>query len=85
MTISELIADKLANGLYHPGDMENGQAPMTLRLPMFRTVGMAPEVNQQVEMTVKLIAESIVHLIETEGECEIVPRVELERLRKDCK
>lgn len=72
--ISQLIADKLANGLYHPGNIQNDQAPMTIRLPMFRTIGMAPEVYQQVELTVRLIAEGIVHAIHTDGKCDIVPR-----------
>jgi len=30
MTIAELIADKLATGLFHPGDPETEQAPMTI-------------------------------------------------------
>lgn len=85
MIISELIAKKLAEGLYHPGDMQNGQAPTTIRLPMFRTVGMAPQVCQQVNQSTLFIAEAIVHLIETEGQCDIVPRAELEQLRKDQK
>lgn len=73
--ISGLIAKSLAEGLYHPGNGAD-QAPMTLRLPMFRTVGMPPEVNRQVELTVQLIAESIVYAIgdKDKGNCDIIPR-----------
>jgi len=53
MTIAELIADKLATGLFHPGDPENRAGADDYRLPMFRTVGAPPEVNRQVDLTVK--------------------------------
>lgn len=79
MTIAELIADRLAKGLFHPGDPETEQAPMTIRLPMFRTVAAPPEVTRQVDLTVKLIAEAIVHLIETDGQSDIVPRAQIEQ------
>lgn len=72
--IAALIADKLTNGLQHPGDVATEQLPMVIRLPMFRTVGAPPEVGQQVDLTVKLIAEAIVHLIKTDAQCDIVPR-----------
>lgn len=72
--IAELIADKLVNGLFHPGDPANEQEPMTLRLPMFRTVAAPPELVRQVDLTVKLMAEAIVYAIENDGQCDIVPR-----------
>ena len=75
MILSELIATKLSTGLEHPGDGKD-QAPMTIRLPMFRTVGSNPALTKQVDLTVKLISEAIVYLIETEGNCDIVPRGE---------
>lgn len=74
--MADLIADKLANGLFHPGKPETDQEPMTLRLPMFKTVGAPPELRRQVDLTVKLMAEAIVHLIKTDGQCNIVPRDE---------
>jgi hypothetical protein len=70
--LAELIADKLATGLFHPGSGD--QAPMTIGLPMFRTVGMAPEVRRQVQLSVNLMAEAILYLIETEGQSDITPR-----------
>lgn len=76
INLSELIARKLSEGLYFPGDMENGQAPVTLRLPFFRAVGRAPQEVQQIDLMTKWIAESIVHLIQTEGQCDIIPRNE---------
>lgn len=73
MTIADLIANRLTNGLFHPGD-GGDQAPMTVRLPMFRTVGAPPELVKQVDLTTQLIAEAIVYLIEHDGGCDIVPR-----------
>lgn len=72
--IAALIADRLVNGITHPGSVEEDQPPMLMRLPMFRTVGVAPEVHQQVDMTVKLIAEAIVHLIHTDGHIDFVAK-----------
>lgn len=72
MNIAERIADKLAHGLFHPGDPATDQGPMTLRLPMFRTVGAPPELTKQVDLTTKLMAEAIVYEIETDH--DIVPR-----------
>lgn len=73
MMISELIAQKFVEGLYHPGDGEH-QAPLTIRLPMFRTSGMPEPMVQQVTLTTKLISEAIVYLIEHEGNSDIVPK-----------
>lgn len=72
--LAATIADRLANGLYHPGDPETEQEPMMMRLPMFRTIAAAPEMRKQVDLTVTLIAESIVYLIEKEGDFDLVPR-----------
>jgi hypothetical protein len=76
--ISDLIADRLVNGLYHPGNPEEEQQPATLRLPFFRGVGAPPEMVRQVDETVKLMAEAIVYLIENDGQCDIVPRNQLQ-------
>lgn len=71
-----LIAERLAGGLYHPGNGDD-QAPMNLVLPMFRTTGMPHPVSDQVKLTTTLIIESIFYLIEHEGQCDIVPREEV--------
>lgn len=85
MIISELIAQGITEGLYHPGDIQNGQAPAPMQMTMFNTVGKPPQVREQIESAAKMFAEAIVYLIETKGESEIIPRAELEQLRKDQK
>lgn len=82
MSIAELISLKFVEGLQHPG-YEKGQPPSVIRLPLFRTAGMPPEVWQQVEETVKMIGEAIVYLIENDGESEIIKKTELEALRAE--
>lgn len=72
--IAELIAKKLAEGLDHPGDPQNGQPSMTIKLPLFQMPGVPPEMYKNIQMTVKLIAEAIVHHIETDGNSDIIPR-----------
>ena len=62
----------MRDGLIHPGD-ENKQ-PSPIVLPIFRTAGMPPEMKKLVDETSKLLGEAIVHLIETEGGCELVDR-----------
>lgn len=79
-TIAMMIAGGLQAGLVHPGS-ENEKS-MTLGLPAFRTAGMPEQVRTQVELTVKLIGEAIVHLIETDGHSEIVDKDELAQLRR---
>lgn len=81
--IAELIANKLANGLPHPGNKQAGEEPVTIRLPLFRMASMPAEMYQQVEQTVKMLAEAIVYAIETDGESEIVKRSELQALRDE--
>jgi hypothetical protein len=78
-TIAELISGKLVAGLVHPGD--DKRPAMTVALPVFRTTGLPEEVVKQVNVTVQMIGEAIVHLIETEGESVIVKRTELEQLQ----
>lgn len=83
MTIAELISDRLANGLQHPGYPDTEQPATTIRLPLFRTAGMPNEFLEQINETVKMIGEAIVHTIETEGESVIIPRAELDALRAE--
>jgi hypothetical protein len=72
--VCAIIANKLTTGLYHPGDPAKEQLPTTLRLPFFRGVGAPPEMVRQVNETVMMMAEAIVYLIETDGQCDLVPR-----------
>ena len=74
--IAELIADRMASGLHHPGDPQNGQASMDIKLPLGRMPNMPPEMYENVRSTVRLIAESIVYLIETEGNSDIIRRTQ---------
>ena len=82
-TMAELISDRLANGLQHPGYPDTEQPSTVIRLPLFRTAGMPNEVLEQVNETVKMIGEAIIYTIETEGESEIIRRAELDALRKE--
>jgi hypothetical protein len=79
--IADLIAATLASGLIHPGDPEDSRGEMVINLPVFRTAGLPEQVAEQVSVTTTLLAEAIVHLIETAGGSEIVDREELIRLR----
>lgn len=79
MTTAQLISRALAEGLEHPGNGAD-QLPITIRLPLFRMAGQPPEMTEQVENTVTMIGEAIVHLIVTKGESVIVPRTEYDAL-----
>lgn len=85
-TIADLIARKLPD-LTHPGD---GSGPIMLPVSTFRNAGIPPEMAEQfareagypsADIT-KLIGEALVHLIETDGDSEIVRRSELADMRK---
>ncbi len=82
-SIANLIANKLTNGLPHPGNKEAGEEPVTIRLPLFKMASMPAEMYQQVEHTVKMLSEAIVYVIETEGDSEIVKKSELQALRDE--
>jgi hypothetical protein len=79
--IEQLIADALRNGIVHPGDPLKRIEPRPLRLPFKPSPGMPKEMTDLLEETTKQLAEAIVHLIEAEGGCELVPREELRALR----
>lgn len=73
--VAELIAKSLPRGLPHPGDPGNHVAAAVIRLPGFNTAGMSEAQAQEfVGNFATLVAESVVNLIETEGNCDIVPR-----------
>jgi hypothetical protein len=84
--VSSHAADIITNaltgkGLTHPGNPEQKQPPTTIPLP-FRTTGMPPQLAQQVQTTTRLLAEAIVHLLETEGHLTLIPTTELDQLRE---
>src|SRR6185312_10975227 len=79
--IAQLIAQHLPAGIPHPGDPDNHQPPVMVPLPAFRTAGMPEDMAERVNNTARLISEGIVHLMETAGQSEIVPRAELAELR----
>lgn len=79
--IVDLLANKLREGITHPGDPAREIPPRVIQLPVFRTVGLPKEVADQVDATVKLLAEAVVHTIEVDGEGEIAPKVELANMR----
>lgn len=85
--IAELIAAKLPD-LTHPGTPGSG-GPILLPTATYRTAGIPPEMAQQfaedagyptADIT-RLIAEAIVHLIETDGDSTIVRNSELADMR----
>lgn len=81
--IAELISDRLTNGLQHPGYPGTDQPPVLIRLPLFKTAGLPPDFYTQIEETVKMLGEAIVHTIETDGESVIIPKAELDALREE--
>lgn len=82
MTIAELIALRLKEGLTHPGKPEADVPARPVVLAAFKApVGAPQEMNDLMAETAKLIAEAIVHLIETEGESEIVPKTEVKTMK----
>jgi hypothetical protein len=74
---AQLIADNLS-ALPHPGTDEQARAAVSLRA--FRTTGMPPQMTTHIKAATKLIGESVVHLLRTNG-IELIDAGELERLR----
>lgn len=83
--IAQLIADKLPD-LTHPGD---GSGAISLPVSTFRMSGIPPEMAEQFARDAGypsaniplLIAEALVHLIETDGDSTIVRNTELAEMR----
>lgn len=83
--IADLIATKLPD-LTHPG---NGSGAIALPVSTFRTAGIPPEMAEQFAQDAGypsaniplLIGEALVHLIETDGDSEIIRRSELATMR----
>lgn len=88
----QLVTERLTHGLQHPGNPAANQKPFTIPLPGLRTTGIPPGMAQQFAATAglptadvpKLIAEAIVHQIETEldGGSEIISKTDLAALRR---
>lgn len=65
--LAELIAKKLQDGFSNPGKKETQQLPAFIVLPGMRPTGMPPEMKDQVNAAALVIAEGIIHTIETSG------------------
>jgi hypothetical protein len=83
-----LIAERLPNGLVHPGDGDTQPAkpiPMpwlgNLGLPAGQSEQFAREAGMPANDAPKVLAEAIVHLLESDGGFDIVPRTEIAQLR----
>jgi hypothetical protein len=63
--LTELIANALATGITHPGDPTNGVRPHMIQLPMFKTVGLPPQMAAAVKEAAREIAQAILALITT--------------------
>lgn len=87
--VATLIAERLPNGLWHPGDPDNGIKPKAIPLPGLSHSGVPNEqaayFAQQADLpdgnVAKLVAEAIVALLEQDH--EIIPRTELAQLRAE--
>ena len=87
----DLLASRLAAGLVHPGDPDNDQPPIALPLPGLSGTGIPPEMAEAFAAEAglphndapRLLAEAIVHLLESElaGGSTIVADTDLAALR----
>jgi hypothetical protein len=80
--ITDLIAAKLRSGLTHPGDPERNIPSRPIVTPFGHTAGMPKQMADLMVASTKLWAEAIVHVIETEGATELVPRAEAITMRR---
>lgn len=76
-----LIAQALRDGLIHPGKPELNQPAVAIPLP-FRSHGMPPEMRRNVDATTQLLAEAIVHYLETHQQT-IIDSGEVAQLKLD--
>lgn len=86
----DLIADRLTNGLPHPGDPDaNMPAKLLAPLPAFRPAGLSPEQAATFAKeaglpdndAAKLYAEALVHALQTDGGMELVDKAHLQQLK----
>lgn len=75
--IADLIASKLRDGVVHPGDPAKDVQPRTIALPFGMRAGQPQEMLDLMDATTTLLAEAIVHIIETDGDTALVPNDEL--------
>lgn len=86
---AEHIAARLAAGIVHPGNPDTNQPPKLITLPGLSSTGIPPEMAQHFANEAglpandapKLIAEAILHLIDTELGLELIPTSELRQLQ----
>lgn len=79
--LAALIANALQNGIMYPGDPERRIAPRPIMLPFKPSAGMPQEMADLMSETTRQLGEAIVHLIETTGDSEIVPKAQIRSLR----
>lgn len=80
--IAGLIAKKLREGIVHPGDPERDMPPRPIMLPFTHAPGRPQEMNDLLDETVKVLSEAIVHIIEVDGNVEMVDHTEARAMRK---
>lgn len=86
---AEHIAARLAAGIVHPGNPETNQPAKLIALPGLSSTGIPPEMAQHFANEAglpandapRLVAEAILHLIDTELGLELIPTNELRQLR----
>lgn len=87
--IASLIAERLPGGLIHPGNEELPAKAIPLPglassgIPAEQAKMFAAQAGLPSNDVPKLLGEAIVHLIETDGDSEIISRAELEQLRRE--
>jgi hypothetical protein len=89
-SIAALLAARLPAGLIHPGNPDANQPAQAIPMPGLSRTGIPPEMARQFASdaglpssdVTKLLAEAIVHLIETEGASTIIANTELDALRQ---
>lgn len=87
----QIISKGLREGLPHPGDRENHQTAMLIRIPGMNPQGiprqvldhMAKDAGMPTSDMPTLVAEALVNLIENDGGSEIVTKGELKELREN--
>ena len=85
--VIELLSSRLAKGLIHPGD----QKQKLITLPGLSSTGIPPEMAKHFAEQAgfptsdapQLIAEAIIHLLETDCQLELVPKTEMAQLRAE--
>lgn len=88
--IAALIAQRLPNGLIHPGKPDGSQPARALPLPGLNSTGIpadqakqfANEAGLPASDVPQLIAEAVIHTIETDGQSTIITNTELDALRQ---